>query len=213
MTEEKKNWTRKRFVVSDIVRETEKAILVRVGDVEAWVAKKLCGSRVPEAAGDVLEIPMWLVEERGFKQGGGKGAAKRDEGEARLEAYKANLREVLEGLAAGEKMDLEDSVENRAGKTEIANQEGRYDATVAIIELLFPSSGSGVDLATWSFVTAKRTGTLCGVCGREQVESPSGVTCENGHGGAEPMSDEVRKLQAEQRKDAGLSDDDDDVPF
>lgn len=32
------------------------------------------------------------------------------------------------------------------------------------------------------------TGTLCSVCMEPQRETPSGVTCENGHGGAEPFN-------------------------
>lgn len=218
MTEPQKNWTRKRFVVSAIVRETEKALLVRIGEVDGWIAKKLCGSRLPEAAGDIIEIPAWLVEERGFKQPGKGGASKKDEGAARLEAYKAELRSFLDDRVASERQELEDAVERKGGATEIANLEGRYDSAVGILEWLFPSENEPEQTAekakeSWNAETAKKTGTRCGICGLHQLESPGGTTCPNGHGGADPMSPEVEKLQAEQRKDAGLTDDDDDVPF
>lgn len=32
-------------------------------------------------------------------------------------------------------------------------------------------------------------GTRCSICGSRQFWRPSGLTCENGHGGAEPMED------------------------
>jgi len=31
------------------------------------------------------------------------------------------------------------------------------------------------------------TGTRCSVCGEEQYDTPSGVTCPNGHGGADSV--------------------------
>lgn len=31
------------------------------------------------------------------------------------------------------------------------------------------------------------TGTLCSECGEPQLETSSGITCENGHGGAPPQ--------------------------
>ena len=36
----------------------------------------------------------------------------------------------------------------------------------------------------WTFETAKQTGTQCEVCAGWQVESPWGIVCEGGHGGA-----------------------------
>ena len=36
----------------------------------------------------------------------------------------------------------------------------------------------------------KWTGKNCSVCGEPQWETPSGVTCKNGHGGADPMGDD-----------------------
>jgi hypothetical protein len=42
----------------------------------------------------------------------------------------------------------------------------------------------------WRYETAKRLGTLCSVCRTPQVESPGGTVCQNGHGGADPMSTE-----------------------
>lgn len=33
---------------------------------------------------------------------------------------------------------------------------------------------------------AKLSGTICSVCKEPQIETPSGVTCKNGHGGANP---------------------------
>ncbi|RLC88844.1 MAG: hypothetical protein DRJ03_00985 [Chloroflexi bacterium] len=30
------------------------------------------------------------------------------------------------------------------------------------------------------------TGTICSICGAKQFNTPAGVTCGNGHGGAEP---------------------------
>lgn len=36
----------------------------------------------------------------------------------------------------------------------------------------------------------KYTGTNCSICGEPQFESESGITCFNGHGGAEPQSEE-----------------------
>ena len=38
---------------------------------------------------------------------------------------------------------------------------------------------------------AEYTGTNCSICGEPQFTSPSGITCENGHGGAEPAAEEV----------------------
>jgi hypothetical protein len=32
---------------------------------------------------------------------------------------------------------------------------------------------------------------LCGVCKEPQFETPSGVTCVNGHGGADPLEEPV----------------------
>lgn len=34
------------------------------------------------------------------------------------------------------------------------------------------------------------TGTTCSVCGLPQYNCPSGVTCDNGHGGADPKEEE-----------------------
>jgi hypothetical protein len=31
------------------------------------------------------------------------------------------------------------------------------------------------------------TGTLCSICNEPQMETNSGITCSNGHGGAEPL--------------------------
>ena len=36
----------------------------------------------------------------------------------------------------------------------------------------------------------KLTGTKCSVCGKMQFETLSGVTCANGHGGADPMEED-----------------------
>lgn len=36
-----------------------------------------------------------------------------------------------------------------------------------------------------------RKHTWCVVCGRLQYETPSGITCENGHGGAEGLPVDV----------------------
>ena len=33
---------------------------------------------------------------------------------------------------------------------------------------------------------SENTGTKCSVCGEQQFTSPGGVTCKNGHGGADP---------------------------
>jgi hypothetical protein len=38
---------------------------------------------------------------------------------------------------------------------------------------------------TWSYEAAKKTGLLCRECHTAQVESPGGVVCQRGHGGAE----------------------------
>lgn len=38
------------------------------------------------------------------------------------------------------------------------------------------------------------TGTTCGECGADQYETASGVTCENGHGGAPAAEDDEEDL-------------------
>lgn len=42
----------------------------------------------------------------------------------------------------------------------------------------------------------KYTGTKCSDCGEPQFESPSGITCINGHGGAEPQVEESTQEEA-----------------
>lgn len=42
----------------------------------------------------------------------------------------------------------------------------------------------------------KYTGTKCSDCGEPQFESPSGITCINGHGGAEPQVEETTQEEA-----------------
>jgi hypothetical protein len=44
---------------------------------------------------------------------------------------------------------------------------------------------TGIDAAQW------RDAPQCSVCKEPQFETPSGVTCVNGHGGADPLEDAV----------------------
>lgn len=49
------------------------------------------------------------------------------------------------------------------------------------------TSQDDVKFASWNFKTSRQTNTQCEVCAGWQVESPSGITCEAGHGGAGSM--------------------------
>jgi hypothetical protein len=69
---------------------------------------------------------------------------------------------------------------------------GPYCGDDNIDEMFELSHEQGAPLANarlvWSYETAIRTGTLCSVCYRPQVQSPGGNTCENLHGGADPAT-------------------------
>ena len=45
-------------------------------------------------------------------------------------------------------------------------------------------SRNGVSGIPGTLAAGEQTGLFCEVCGQPQIETPSGVTCPNGHGGA-----------------------------
>lgn len=45
------------------------------------------------------------------------------------------------------------------------------------------------------------TGTKCSECGEPQFESPSGITCENGHGGVEPQGEPNQNEEVQEPKE------------
>lgn len=59
----------------------------------------------------------------------------------------------------------------------------------------------------------RETGTYCSVCAEEQFETPSGVTCVNGHGGAppEPVPPDTRYFTVDFESKTAIPDDNSDL--
>lgn len=49
--------------------------------------------------------------------------------------------------------------------------------------------------------SVKCTGTKCSECGEAQFESPSGITCVNGHGGVEPQGEQSQNEEVQEPKE------------
>lgn len=55
-------WT----VRGSLERETEKAILLRVGEIEAWLPKSLIETTMKTTTDIEIQMPLWLAEEKGL---------------------------------------------------------------------------------------------------------------------------------------------------
>ena len=49
--------------------------------------------------------------------------------------------------------------------------------------------------------SVKYTGSKCSECGEPQFESPSGITCVNGHGGAESQGEQTQNEEVQEPKE------------
>jgi hypothetical protein len=83
---------------------------------------------------------------------------------------------------------------NEVGNIALLNPDdgafvGFVNLRTSEVELTMPESydGEQAKVLAW-LANRKKLGTLCSVCDTDQFDSPSGPTCANGHGGAEPKS-------------------------
>lgn len=76
----------------------------------------------------------------------------------------------------------------------ITRRKDESDAVFALRSKEYQEAMAAYEHARWKPSVALQTGTVCSVCRAPQLQSPGGVTCKNGHGGA-PALPEVDPAQ------------------
>ena len=116
--------------------------------------------------------PLWHYED--CTVCGTEGLATRARDVPIDEKYVCNECEMLERGAAGGRTEVRDALLEEISDWMAWGHELRER-----VKRTFDNKIDGMRL----------TGTNCSVCGKPQYESPGGVTCENGHGGAPAKED------------------------
>jgi len=142
-----------------------------------------------EAALDVAQAKLLLVE--GERDAARKALALKDLPDfTEREAIRSEL--IRQGFRDADRAEAADHMARRVGEAGLAAvTDGQPGLKRALAEYLKWRDGAPPGECDHSACAGPLTGTRCGAegCGLPQFETPHGVVCDAGHGGASPASE------------------------